>query len=114
MTCRCLVPLGAMLLATACAPKSSVTGAASVAALPIAPVTGTTRIIVRYPAEDATIEARDSTFLLGSVGTGDATLSINGLPIKVWPNGAWLAWVPLPTPEPAAASADAPCAPPSG
>ncbi len=78
MTCRCLVPLGAMLLATACAPRSSVTGAASVAALPIPTVTGATRIVVQYPAEDATIEARDSTFLLGSVGTGDAALSING------------------------------------
>lgn len=108
MTCRCLVPLGAMLLATACAPRSSVTGAASVAALPIPPVTGATRIVVQYPAEDATIEARDSTFLLGSVGTGDATLSINGRPVKVWPNGAWLAWVPLSSPEPAAAAAGAP------
>ena len=113
MNSRCLAPLGAMLLVTACVPKSPATGAApgngaaagSVAALPIPPVTGPTRIVVQYPAEDATIEARDSTFILGSVGTGDATLSINGRPVKVWPNGAWLAWMPLPPPEPAGPSA---------
>lgn len=34
--------------------------------------------------------------MLGTVGTGDATLSINGAPVKVHPNGAWLAWVGLP------------------
>ena len=114
MTSRCLAPLGALLLATACAPKSPPAGAApgkgtagSVAALPIPTLTGATRIVVQYPAEDATIEARDSTFLLGSVGTGDATLSINGRPVKVWPNGGWLAWLPLPTPEPAAPSSGA-------
>ena len=78
-------------------------GANSVASLPIAPVTGPTRIVVQYPAEGATIEARDSTFLLGSVGTGDATFSINGRPVKVWPNGAWLAWVPIPVPPVGAA-----------
>ncbi len=115
MNSRCLAPLGAVLLVTACAPK---TGAAPgkgpapsngfIAALPIPPVTGKTRIVVQYPAEDATIDARDSTFLLGSVGTGDASLSINGRPVKVWPNGAWLAWVPLPAPEPAAPPAGAP------
>jgi len=65
--------------------------------------------VVQYPAEGATIEARDSTFLLGSVGTGDATFSINGRPVKVWPNGAWLAWVPIPAPDaPVPAGAEAP------
>ncbi len=65
--------------------------------------------MVQYPAEGGTIEARDSTFLLGSVGTGDATFSINGRPVKVWPNGAWLAWVPIPLPAalpPAGAGSD--------
>ena len=103
--------LGILLLVTACAPKPPSTGPApgagtgtnSVASLPIAPVTGPTRIVVQYPAEGATIEARDSTFLLGSVGTGDATFSINGRPVKVWPNGAWLAWVSIPVPPVGAA-----------
>ena len=49
-----------------------------------------------YPAPSARIEARDSTFLYGSVGTGDATLTIDGAPVRVWPNGAWIAWVALP------------------
>lgn len=105
MTCRGLALLGAVLLATACVPRQPTTGAAPgagapVSSLPIAAVAGPARITVQYPAEDATIEARDSTFLIGSVGTGDATLSINGRPVKVWPNGAWLAWVPLPPPDP--------------
>jgi N-acetylmuramoyl-L-alanine amidase len=42
------------------------------------------------------VRAKDSSFLLGSVGTGDARLTINGYPVRVWPNGAWLAWIPLP------------------
>jgi N-acetylmuramoyl-L-alanine amidase len=51
---------------------------------------------VIYPAQGATVDARDSTFLLGSTGTGDAELSVNGKPVKVWPNGGWIAWVALP------------------
>lgn len=118
MTSRRLGLLGAALLLTACAPKPPVAGpspgagGASVAALPIAPVTGPTRIVVQYPVEDAMVDARDSTFLLGSIGTGDGTLSINGMPVKVWPNGGWLAWVALPAPEvsPAANGSAAPTA----
>lgn len=41
------------------------------------------------------IDARDSTFLLGSTGNGRASLTVNGQAIPVWPNGAWLAWVPV-------------------
>lgn len=51
---------------------------------------------VTYPPDGATIVARDSTFLFGSVGTGDARLTVNGAEVPVLPNGAWLAWVPLP------------------
>jgi len=118
MISRRLRPLGFLLLATACTPKppntspppaNGIAGASgSVAALPIAPVAGPTHIVVQYPAEDATIEARDSTFLLGSVGTGDATFSINGRLVKVWPNGAWLAWVPIPPPDSVALLAGTP------
>jgi len=50
---------------------------------------------VAYPAPTARIDARDSTFIYGSLGTGDATLTIDGAPVRVWPNGAWIAWVPL-------------------
>jgi N-acetylmuramoyl-L-alanine amidase len=71
------------------------TRAASI--LPEVPaVRGPLAIRVAYPSPDAMVRARDSSFLLGSVGTGDARLTINGYPVRVWPNGAWLAWIPLP------------------
>jgi N-acetylmuramoyl-L-alanine amidase len=66
-------------------------------ALPAPPrIRGPLALRVAYPAPSARIEARDSTFLYGSVGTGDATLMIDGAPVRVWPNGAWIAWVALP------------------
>jgi N-acetylmuramoyl-L-alanine amidase len=65
--------------------------------LPEVPVVrGPLAIRVVYPPPDALVRAKDSSFLLGSVGTGDARLTINGYPVRVWPNGAWLAWIPLP------------------
>ena len=65
--------------------------------LPPMPVErGRLAIRVIYPAPDAVVRARDSSFLIGSIGTGDAKLTINGNPVRVWPNGAWLAWIPLP------------------
>jgi N-acetylmuramoyl-L-alanine amidase len=71
--------------------------APALTALPeVPPARGALGIRVVYPPPDAVVRARDSSFLLGSVGTGDASLTINGHPVKVWPNGAWLAWIPLP------------------
>ena len=63
---------------------------------PVPQVRGPLRLRVTYPPPDAIVRAKDSSFLLGSVGRGDATLSINGYPVPVQPNGAWLAWIPLP------------------
>ena len=34
--------------------------------------------------------------MFGSIGSGDASLTINGQPVQVWPNGAWLAWIAFP------------------
>ncbi len=69
----------------------------SSAALPRVPYrAGPLRIDVVYPPADAVLTFRDSTFIFGSVGTGDARLTINGRPVPVWPNGAWLAYLPLP------------------
>jgi N-acetylmuramoyl-L-alanine amidase len=59
-------------------------------------VSGGIRIEVVYPAPTDLIDARDSTFMFGSVGTGDATLTVNEVPVRVWPNGAWLAWLAIP------------------
>ncbi len=42
------------------------------------------------------LTVRDSNFIFGSVGTGDAALRINGVPVPVWPNGAFMGWLPVP------------------
>lgn len=54
---------------------------------------------VQYPSANALIGARDSTFIFGTTGTGRATLSINGAPVPVAANGAWLAFLPVPPRE---------------
>ena len=63
---------------------------------PIPPVTGPVALRVQYPSVNAVVGARDSTFIFGTVGTGDATLTIDGAPVEVKPNGAFLAWLPVP------------------
>ena len=50
-----------------------------------------------YPPSDAIVDVADSSFIFGSVGSGDARLTINGQPVRVWPNGAWLAFLPFPS-----------------
>jgi N-acetylmuramoyl-L-alanine amidase len=51
---------------------------------------------VVYPVRDQLITARDSNFIIGSVGSGDATLTINGVPVEVKSNGAYLGWLAIP------------------
>jgi N-acetylmuramoyl-L-alanine amidase len=56
-------------------------------------------IRVVYPPQDYRLASRtpsDSNFIFGSVGSGRATLTINGANVPVAPNGAFLAWLPLP------------------
>jgi N-acetylmuramoyl-L-alanine amidase len=55
-------------------------------------------ITVVYPDTAEPIQAQDSSFLFGSVGRGrgDVALTINGFPVRVFSNGSWLAWIPLP------------------
>jgi N-acetylmuramoyl-L-alanine amidase len=90
------------VLTAACAPPAPPVAPAPVpgapeAMLPAVPrVDGPLRIDVVYPAEGATITAADSNFIFGNLGTGDATLSINGHEVPVAPNGAWLAFLPVP------------------
>jgi N-acetylmuramoyl-L-alanine amidase len=52
------------------------------------------KISVIYPRPNATIGASDSTFIFGSV-TPKSTLTINEHKVKVHPNGAFLAYLPL-------------------
>ncbi len=78
-------------------PSATSPTASPPARLPAVPaVRGPLALRVTYPAAGATVQAGDSTFLLGSTGAGDAELTINGVPVQVWPNGSWIAWVALP------------------
>lgn len=62
---------------------------------PVPARTGTLRISVAYPGENAAVAA-DSNFIFGTVGRGDATLTIDGAPVEVAPNGAFLGFLPVP------------------
>jgi N-acetylmuramoyl-L-alanine amidase len=59
-------------------------------------VEGPLAIRVVYPPPQHLIESRDSNFVFGSVGNGRASLTINGSPARVYPNGAFMAFVPNP------------------
>lgn len=65
---------------------------------PVPLVEGPLKPTVVYPHPGSMITSRDSNFILGSIGNGKASLTINGQPVQVWPNGAFLAWVPNPPP----------------
>ncbi|HEX6058476.1 MAG TPA: N-acetylmuramoyl-L-alanine amidase [Gemmatimonadaceae bacterium] len=51
---------------------------------------------VVYPRADALIATRDSNFIFGSIGHGLATLTIDGAPVRVLPNGSFIAFLPVP------------------
>src|SRR5215471_19125214 len=53
---------------------------------------------VVFPEANQSISVRDSNFIFGSVGNGHATLTINGAPVAVAPNGTFLAYLPVPPP----------------
>jgi N-acetylmuramoyl-L-alanine amidase len=63
---------------------------------PVPEVRGPVRINVVYPKPEQLLTVRDSNFIFGSVGTGDAALRINGMPVPVWPNGAFMGWLAVP------------------
>ncbi|UCD24671.1 MAG: N-acetylmuramoyl-L-alanine amidase [Gemmatimonadota bacterium] len=46
--------------------------------------------------EGFVLQSRDSAFVFGSVGRGDAELRVNGVAVEVHPRGGWIAWLPLP------------------
>src|SRR5687768_614613 len=63
---------------------------------PVPAVRGPLQITVTYPKPEQLLTVRDSNFIFGSVGTGDAALRINGIAVPVWPNGAFMGWLPVP------------------
>jgi len=102
---------GALVLAAACNPSTPPPAAGPVPSGPPAPTAYVplTSGLPPIPAVDAPLairlvapepgEARprrDSTFLYGTVGTGGAALVINGAQVPVAPNGAFLAYLPVP------------------
>ncbi len=79
-------------LSLACSARTTV----PVGPPPIPPVSGTLTVDVVYPRDSSRVSVRDSNFVFGSVGNGNASLSINGQDVDVAPNGAFLAWLPVP------------------
>ncbi len=63
---------------------------------PIPRVAGPLAITVVYPVAGTLVSARDSSFLFGTVGNGSATLTVNGQPVDVAPNGAFLGFIAMP------------------
>ena len=63
---------------------------------PIPLRTGALTIDVVYPPEGSVISAVDSNFIFGTVANGRASLTINGQTVQVEPNGAFIAWLPVP------------------
>ena len=66
---------------------------------PVPLVAGPVAINVVYPTANSVVASRDSNFIFGSIGNGNAALFINGQPAPVWPNGAFLAFLPVPSRE---------------
>ncbi len=87
--------------ASAPAPTASARGAAPGAPDPgtglpaVSRVDGALAVRVVSPTPDQRVPA-ESTFVFGSVGSGAATLTINGTRVAVAPNGAFLAYLPTP------------------
>jgi len=65
-------------------------------ASPIPSRDGALAIDVRYPVDGTRVPAVDSIALWGTVGTGRATLTVNGASIQVEPNGTFAAFLPVP------------------
>lgn len=63
---------------------------------PAAAVHGRIRLTVAYPAPGSAVDARDSIFVFGNSGTGDAHVTVDGTPARVAPDGGWLAWIAIP------------------
>lgn len=91
------------LVAAACGPaaRTAPTPAPAPVAEPAPPlevpsVDGALRLRVQYPRADQQLSARDSNFIFGETGSGRASLTINGVPARVYANGAFMGWLPVP------------------
>lgn len=82
--------------ASASGPGNGVADARRGTLPPIPARTGPLAIDVVYPDEGYALSVADSNFIFGNVGTGGARLTIDGAPVEVAPNGAFLAFLPVP------------------
>lgn len=97
--CGVSQPTPTVAPAPAPAPRDTTTAQPSETAPPLPPVPlveGPLAIKVVYPPPQHLIESRDSNFIFGSVGNGHASITINGAPARVYPNGAFIAYVANP------------------
>jgi N-acetylmuramoyl-L-alanine amidase len=119
---RTIASLALLTLAAACGPGGPSTGPAPVDTLrigtgagagtgrierlvyqPVSPalpaipaVNGALAIRVTHPTQGQARPRVDSTFVYGTVGTGQAALEINGTAVPVAPNGAFIGYLPMP------------------
>ncbi len=81
------------------APVTAPAGRASSSPPPLPPVPqvdGPLAIKVVYPTANQQLTSRDSNFIFGSIGSGKAVLTVNGVPARVYPNGAFLVFMANP------------------
>lgn len=88
-------PAGLLLIA-ACAPPAPPPAPAPEGLPPVPRVEGELAVRVVHPVAGSPRPDVDSTYVYGSVGTGAASLTVEGVPVEVAPNGAFLAYLPLP------------------
>ncbi len=97
---RTLLLASSFLLANACAttkPASPTDIDTLEAQLPPIPARlGPLHLKIEYPAAGSIRPPVDSTFLFGTTGSGAARLTINDQHVNVAPNGAFLAFMPIP------------------
>ena len=97
--------LALLALASACRTGTTVPGTTPAPAPtptppalpPIPLVDGPLAIDVVYPRENQVVTSRDSNFVFGSIGSGKATLTVNGVPARVYPNGAFIVFLANPS-----------------
>ena len=63
---------------------------------PVQPVDGPLDVKVVYPTPNQVLTSKDSNFIFGSIGSGVGTLTINGVPARVYPNGSFIAFMANP------------------
>ena len=59
-------------------------------------VDGPLVVKVQYPSPNQQISSRDSNFIFGSIGSGRAALTVNGVAARVYNNGAFMAYLANP------------------